>query len=357
MSIDEDFLKKLITTPRATGYEYPAQRLVKEKLEPEVDEIRTDPMGNLISIVNPENEPRILLDGHIDQIGFQISGFHETGVLHIKTLGGFDPSTLPSKRVNVWTGEKEKYIGVIGRKPIHLMEKKDREKAPKIEDLYIDIGAEDKEEAKKLVDLGDFATFAEYGYQQMDAGEQLAIAPGFDDTIGVFIVAEAMRELAREPDFDAAVFGVSAVQEEIGLRGSKVATFSVNPDVGIATDVTFSSDVPNIEAKKVGNVKLGGGPVIAKGPNISPVVRKRLEEVAEETTVSLQYQPANRGTGTDAYAIQISRGGVATALVSVPNRYMHTASEVISLNDVEDIIQLFVEFVKSVEADEDFLPL
>lgn len=354
--MDEDFLKELLATPRATGYEYPAQRVIKEKLEPSVDKIRTDPMGNLISVINPGNEPRILLDGHIDQIGFQISGFHDTGVLFIKPLGGFDPSTLPGKRVHVWTGEKERYLGVIGRKPIHLMEKQDREKAPKIENLYIDIGARDKEEAKELVDLGDFATFAEYEYQRMDTDEQLAVAPGFDDTIGAFIVAEAMRELAKDPTFDAAVYGVSAVQEEIGFRGSRAATFSVNPDIGIATDVTFTSDVPHIETKKVGEVSLGDGPVLAKGPNISPVVRKRLEAVAEENTMDLQYQSANRGTGTDANIIQVTRGGVATALVSVPNRYMHTASEMISLNDVEDIVQLFVDFVASVEAGETFLP-
>ncbi len=356
MNIDETFLEKLIATPRATGYEFPAQKVLKERLEPEVDEIRTDPLGNLISMINPDHRPRILLDGHIDQIGFQISGFHEKGVLHFKPLGGFDPSTLPGKRVNVWTEQGKKYLGVIGRKPIHLLEKEEREKAPKIEDLYIDIGAKDKDKAKELVDVGDFATFAEYKYRRMDAGKNLAVGVGFDDTIGAFIVAETMLELAKDPSFDAAVYGVSAVQEEIGLRGSRVAAFSVNPDIGIATDVTFSSDLPGIKSGKVGEVTLGGGPVLAKGPNISPKVRKRLVEVGKTHEISLQYFPAHRGTGTDANVIQLARGGVATALVSVPNRYMHTASEMVSLDDVEDTVKLFVEFVKSVKAGESFLP-
>lgn len=356
MTIEENFLEQLINTPRATGYEFPAQKLIKQRLESEVDKIQVDPLGNVISMVNPGNRPRILLDGHIDQIGFQISGMHKTGVLHFKPLGGFDPTTLPGKRVNVWTGKDEKYVGVIGRKPIHLMENEEKKKAPKIEDLYIDIGADDKEQAQELVDVGDYATFAEYKYRRMDAGEKFALGTGFDDAVGAFIVAEAMRKLAKDRSFDATVYGVSAVQEEIGLRGSRVAAFSVNPDIGIATDVGFTSDVPKIKSEKVGEVELGGGPVIAKGPNISPGIRNRLETIAEEEEIPCQYYPANRGTPTDANVIQVTRSGVATALVSVPNRYMHTASEIVSLDDVENIIELFVEFVKRVQEGEEFLP-
>lgn len=355
MNIDEKFLGKLIETPRATGHEFPAQKLIKERLEPEVHEVRVDALGNLISTLNPEKEPRILLDGHVDQIGFQISGFHKKGMLHFKPLGGFDPTTLPGKRVNVYT-EEEKYIGVIGKKPIHLQKKKERKKVTEIKKLYIDIGAEDKEEAKELVDIGDFATFAEYKYRRMN-NKKLALGVGFDDAIGAFIVSEVMLELAKDPSFEAAVFGLSAVQEEIGLRGTKAAAFSVNPDIGLATDVTFTSDVPKIKSERVGDVQLGNGPVLAKGPNISPQVRKRLEELADDQDISLQYYPASRGTPTDANAIQLTRGGVATSLISVPNRYMHTASEIISLDDVEDIVKLMVHFVKSVEANDYFLPL
>lgn len=355
VELDEEFLKKIVGTPRVTGYEFPAQKLIREHLEPKVHDVRVDPLGNLISVLNPDGEPRILLEGHIDQIGLQISGFHETGVLHFKPLGMIDPCTLPGKRVNIWTGEGEKHLGVIGRKSVRAFEKPKREEPLELENLYIDVGAGDKDEAKEMISVGDFATFAEYEYRRMGENK-VAVGAGFDDSIGAFIVTEVMREISKAKDttLDAAVFGLSGVQEEIGGRGVRAAGFSINPDIALVTDVTFTSDVPGIKSRKAGEVKLGGGPVLGKGPKLNPKLRRRIEGIAEKKEISIQ--PLSKGTPLDASFIQVARGGVATALVSVPNRHMHTASEVVCLDDVRDIVELFTSFVKTVSDKDYFLP-
>ncbi|MHA2305847.1 MAG: M42 family peptidase, partial [Candidatus Hodarchaeales archaeon] len=276
--INEEFLKKLVTTPRATGYEFKAQKTIKEYLEGHVDEIYGDRVGNLFSVINPESPFKIMLAGHIDQIGFQISHIDKNGFLWFLPLGGFDPSTLPGKRVKVY-GKEEDYIGVIGKKPIHLIKPEDRKKAPELEKLFIDIGCKNKEEATNKVGIGDFAVF-DYPFQKF-GDHNYAVAAGFDDSIGSFIVAEIMKELAKikkDKNFYAGVYGVSTVQEEIGLRGATIAARKLSPDVGIAFDVGFASDNPEISKKKVGDTKLGHGPIVVIGPNINPVLFKRITE-------------------------------------------------------------------------------
>lgn len=350
--INEEFLEKLVTTPRATGYEFPAQRVIKSYLENDVDKMEVDRVGNLCSIINPESEFKIMLAGHIDQIGLQIAYIDEKGYLWIKPLGGFDTSTLPGKRVKV-VSEKGEILGVIGKKAIHLMKPDERTKAPEMEKLFIDIGCTSDEEAKKYVDVGDFAVF-DYGYSRL-GNNNLAVAAGFDDAIGAFIVAEIMKLLAKDKNFYAGVYGVSTVQEEIGLRGAHISSEAIKPDIGLAFDVGFAADAPEIEKKQVGDTKLGGGPIISIGPNFNPLVVKRLFEVAEKNNLPYQRHAANRGTGTDANAIQLS--GAATGLLGIPNRYMHTASEIVSLDDVKNIILIVVEFIKSIKEGDSFLPV
>ncbi|MHA2244968.1 MAG: M42 family metallopeptidase [Candidatus Hodarchaeales archaeon] len=350
--INEAFLAKLVTTPRATGYELTAQREIKEYLKKDVDKIYVDRVGNLYAVLNPEKLFRIMLAGHIDQIGFQISHIDKNGYLWFLPLGGFDVTTLPGKRVKV-SGKNGIINGIIGKKAIHLMKPEERKKVPEIEKLFIDIGCTKKEEAEKKVDVGDFAVF-DYGFQRL-GDHNFAVAAGFDDAIGAFIVAEIMKELAKDKDFFAGVFGVSTVQEEIGLRGATVAARALKPQVGIAFDVGHAADSPEIKKKFVGDTKLGGGPIIVIGPNINPVLYKRLIDTAEKFEIPYQKKAWHRGTGTDANAIQLS--GAATALIAIPNRYMHTASEVISLNDVENIVKLTVEFIKSVTEQDTFIPL
>jgi endoglucanase len=348
---NEEFLEKLITTPRATGYEFSAQGVIKEYLEGKVDEVYGDRVGNLYAVVNPDKPFKVMLAGHVDQIGFQISHIDKKGFLWFLPLGGFDTSTLPGKRVKMFS--KGKFIpGVIGKKPIHLTKPEERKKAPEMEKLFIDCGFQSKKEAQGKIDVGDFAVF-DYGYQRL--GEhRYAVASGFDDAIGSFIVAEIMKELSKDKDFYVSVHGVSTVQEEIGLRGAVVASRNLKPDVGIAFDVGFASDNPEIKKKLVGDTKLGGGPIVCIGPNFNPVLFKRIVKVAEENEISIQRIATNRGTGTDANAIQLS--GAATALISIPNRYMHTASEVISLDDVENIVKLVVLLIRSITEEDTFIP-
>ena len=350
--VNEEFLAKLISTPRATGYEFSAQRVIKDYLQNDVDEIYGDRVGNLFSVINPNNEFKVMLAGHIDQIGFQISHIDKNGYLWFLPLGGFDPSTLPGKRVKVYS--KGKFItGVLGKKPIHLIKVENRKKAPDMEKLFIDIGCLTKEEAEAKVEIGDFAVF-DYEYQKL-GDHNFATASGFDDAIGAFIVAEIMKELAKDKNFYSGVYGISTVQEEIGLRGALVASRKILPDVGIAFDVGHASDNPEISKKKVGDTKLGGGPIITIGPNINPVLFKLITEIAEKNEIPYQRMAWNRGTGTDANAIQLS--GAATALIAIPNRYMHTANEVISIDDVQHIVNLVVAVIKSITREDTFIPI
>ncbi len=350
-SVNEEFLEKLITTPRATGYEFSAQGVIKEYLEDKVDKVYGDRVGNLYAVVNPDNPFKVMLAGHVDQIGFQISHIDKKGFLWFLPLGGFDTSTLPGKRVKMFS--KGKFIpGVIGKKPIHLTKPEERKKAPEMEKLFIDCGFKDKKEAQEKIDIGDFAVF-DYGYQRL-GDHRYAVAAGFDDAIGSFIVAEIMKELSKDKDFYAGVYGISTVQEEIGLRGATVASRNLKPDMGIAFDVGFASDNPEIKKKQVGDTKLGGGPIVCIGPNFNPILFERILNVAKENEIPVQRIATNRGTGTDANAIQLT--GAATALISIPNRYMHTASEVISLDDVENIVKLVVQLIKSITSEDTFIP-
>ncbi|MHA1397689.1 MAG: M42 family metallopeptidase [Candidatus Heimdallarchaeaceae archaeon] len=350
--VNEEFLKKLVTIPRATGYEFTAQKVFKSYLENDVDKVEIDRVGNVIAIINPESSFKVMLAGHIDQIGFQISYIDDNGFLWIHPLGGFDTTTLPGKRVRV-ISDKGEFLGVIGKKAIHLMKPEERKKAPEMEKLFIDLGCKDKEEALTKVDVGDFAVF-DYGYSRL-GDNNFAVSSGFDDSIGAFIVAEIMKELAKDKNFYTGVYGVSTVQEEIGLRGAKIAAEKLRPEIGLAFDVGFAADAPEMEKKQVGDTKLGGGPIISIGPNFNPIVVNRLFEIAKQNNIPYQKHAANRGTGTDANAIQLS--GAATGLLSIPNRYMHTASEIISLDDVKNIVELVVAFIKSIKEGETFLPL
>ncbi|MFW9777735.1 MAG: M42 family metallopeptidase [Candidatus Heimdallarchaeota archaeon] len=353
-TINEEFLKALLSTPRATGYEFSAQRLIKDYLQSEanLDQLYGDRVGNLIAVINPESPTKVMLAGHIDQIGFQISYIDKNGFLWFLPLGGFDPSTLPGKRVKVW-GRDGAIPGVIGRKPIHIIKPEERKKSPDIEKIFIDIGCHDKEEAESKVEIGDFAVF-DHGYQRL-GDHNYAASAGFDDAIGAFVTMEIMKELSSDKQFFAGVYGVSSVQEEIGMRGATVAARSIRPEVGIAFDVGHAADAPEIKKKLVGDTKLGQGPIISVGPNINPNLFQKIVKLAEDLHIPYQRKAAHRGTGTDANALQLV--GAATALVSIPNRYMHTASEVVSLDDVENCVNLVVNLIRSISKDETFVPI
>ncbi len=347
----KDFLKQLVETPSPSGYEQEVQKLVRQRIAPWCESVRTDVMGNVFGVRNPEGRPRIMLAGHCDQIGFIVQYITDDGFLHIEPIGGVDPVVATSQRVSIMTREGV-VPGVIGRKAIHLMDDEDKKKVPKMHDLYIDIGAKNNYDALKLVALGDAGVFLQ---PYVELANERAVAMAFDNKMGTWIVTEVLR-LLHGQTFDACVIGVSTVQEEIGLRGAQTSAFSSEAEVGIALDVAHGTDTPGIEKKRAGDFKVGGGPMIARGANINPRVFELMVATAEAGSIPFQIASAPRGTGTDANVMQLSRGGMATGLLSVPLRYMHTPNELLALEDLENTARLLAAFCAAVKTEHSFIP-
>ena len=347
----KNFLKRLVETPSPSGYEHDVQKLVRERIAPWCDSVRTDVMGNVFGLRNASGRPRVMLAGHCDQIGFIIQYITDEGFLHFEPIGGVDPVVATSQRVAIMTGHGL-VPGVIGRKAIHLMDEEDRKKVPKIHDLYIDIGASSGDDARKRVSVGDAGIFLQ---PYIELANERAVAMAFDNKMGTWIVTETLR-LLHQREFDACVIGVSTVQEEIGLRGATASAFSSEADVGIALDVAHGTDSPGIEKKKAGDFRVGKGPMIFRGANINPRVFALLVAAAEEEKIPHQVASAAKGTGTDANPMQLSRGGMATGLLSVPLRYMHTPNELLSLDDLENTARLLAAFCARLTKDQDFIP-
>jgi len=350
-----EFLEQLLDAPSPSGYEQPAQRVFRDYVAPFCDELTTDVMGNVFGKIagKGKNLPRVMVVGHTDEVGLQIKYIDDKGFLYFAAIGGVDAHLTPGKRVNVHTLAGA-IPGVIGKKPIHLMDAKDRETVVKLESQYIDIGASDKKEAQKLVRVGDAVTF-ESVFTRLQ-GERVS-SRGFDDKAGCFVVAEVLRLVsASGKKLAVDLYGVSSVQEEIGLRGGTTSCYTVNPDVGICVEVDFATDQPDVEKKHNGEVALGKGPILARGANINPHLFELLTKVAAKRKIAIQHTATPRATGTDANVMQISRGGVATALVKIPLRYMHTPVETVSLPDLEDAAGLIVATLGLITSSEEFVP-
>lgn len=346
-----DFLKTLLNTPSPSGYEQPIQKIVREFASGFADAVETDWHGNVSAVVNPQGSPRIMLAGHCDQIGLLIQHIDDAGYLRVSPIGGWDVQILLGQKVQVWASGGP-INGVIARKPIHLLTDDERKKVPQISDLWIDIGAQSGEEARELIDIGDPATI-ELGFRELR--NNLASATGMDNRVGVWVVMTALKRIAAANP-QAAVYAVSTVQEEIGLRGAKTSAFSIDPQLGIAVDVTHATDCPTIEEAKFGRVKVGSGPVLFRGPNVNPVMYRQLSDLSIQYSIPSQTNGIARAASNDGNALQISRGGVATAIVAIPNRYMHTPVEVISLDDLDNAAELIAKFCVSLNADSDFTP-
>jgi endoglucanase len=345
------FLKELVEAPSPSGFEQPAQKVWRDYMARYAERVATDVHGNCIAALHEGGPTRILLAGHVDELGFMVNYINDEGFIFFKTIGGFDLNIIPGRRVRIHT-RNGPVPGVTGKKAIHVMTEEDRKKKAEIEDLWIDIGVKDRKEAEALVRVGDPVTYAE-GFEIMRG--QVAASRGFDDKAGSFAVGEVLRLLAGKT-FDSAVYAVSTVQEEVGLRGARTSAFGIDPKIGVAVDVSHASDHPHIERKRVGGIRLGAGPAIARGANINPVVERMLIEAAEAEGIPYQLEAAPGGTGTDANAIQLTRAGVATGLVSIPLRYMHTAAEIISLEDLANVSRLLAAFIQRVKDDSDFTP-
>lgn len=349
------FLEQLLDAPSPSGYEQPAQRVFRDYVTPFCDELTTDVMGNVFGRISGKgkNLPRVMIVGHTDEIGLQIKYIDDKGFLYFAAVGGVDAHLTPGKRVAIHT-EHGALPGVIGKKPIHLMDNKDRETVVKLESQYIDIGAGDKKEAQKLVRVGDAVTF-ESAFTRLH-GDRVA-SRGFDDKAGCFVVAEVLRLVAASgKKLTVDLYGVSSVQEEIGLRGGTTSCYTVNPDVGICVEVDFATDQPDVEKKHNGEVALGKGPILARGANINPHLFDLLSTAAVKEKIAIQHTASPRATGTDANVMQISRGGVATALVKIPLRYMHTPVETLALADLENAARLIVATLGKISSREEFIP-
>jgi putative aminopeptidase FrvX len=350
---DFQFFKELIEAPSPSGFEQPAQRVIRKALSDVVDDLRTDVMGNVIAhVAGPRDAPRLMLAGHCDEVGFMIKYIDDQGYLFFAPIGGVDAHLVPGQRVTVHTS-RGTVPGVVGKRPIHQIEAKDRDKVVPFKSQFIDIGCKDKTEAAKLVTIGDPVTFS-VGVERLQ-GTRLT-SRALDDKMGAFIVAQVLREVRRRNNLSVDLYGVSTVQEEIGLRGGATSAYGVQPDIGIAVEVGFASDYPDADHKDSGEIRLGKGPIIARGPNINPMLFELLAKTAEEENISCQIMGIPRATGTDANVMQLVRGGVATALVSIPLRYMHTPVEVLDWADIEGAVKLLAALCGRITVSHSFIP-
>jgi len=340
------FLTDLLHARSPSGYEFEAQKVFDHYVKPAADKYAQDAMGNRIATLNPGGDPVLMLAGHMDELGLIITYANKDGFLYFDTIGGHDRGMIPGRRVIIQT-EAGPVKGVTGKRAIHLMDEADRKKVPETHEIWIDIGARSKKEALERVAIGDVATY-DHEFELIHGS--IGAARAFDNKAGAYIVGETLVRLAaQKKKLEARVVSVATAQEEIGVRGATTAVYSVNPHIAVAVDVGHATDHPDCDNRKYGEVKLGGGPIICRGANINPKVFSLLLECAKKLKIPCQIEAEPRPTGTDARAMQVGRGGVATGLVSVPLRYMHTPSEMVDLDDVENCVKLLVEFALSLE--------
>lgn len=304
-------------------------------------------MGNRFATVNPGGDPSILFAGHIDELGLIITYINDKGFLYFDTLGGHDKSMISGRRVSILT-QHGIVKGVTGKRAIHLMSPEDRKKVPETHEIWIDLGVKSKAEAEALVRIGDCAVY-DQSFELINGS--IGVARAFDDKAGAYAVLEAVRRLSTGK-LAARVTAAATTQEEIGTRGAMTAAFSENPDFAIAVDVGHATDSPDCDPRKYGQFIQGGGPIVCRGPNINPVIFERIVQVAEKEGIPYQLEADPRPTGTDARAIQVAQAGIATGLLSIPLRYMHTPSEMVDLEDIENTVKLLVAVARSLKKGE-----
>lgn len=345
------FLTELLKAKSPSGAEAQAQAVYDAHVKPHADAYANDALGNRIASLNLKGGPTLMMAGHMDELGLMIIFVSKDGFLYFDTVGGHDLSIISGRRVIIQTSTGP-VKGVTGKRAVHLMDEEDRKKVPKKHEIWIDIGAKTKADALRRVAIGDVAT---YDHEFELISGSIGTARAFDNKVGAYIVGETLIRLAKEKaKLNAKVVSVATTQEEIGTRGAQTSAFAVDPHVALAVDVGHATDHPDCDQRKFGETKLGGGPIICRGPNINPKVFDRLIACAKKAKLPYQVEADPRPTGTDARAIQMARGGVACGLVSIPLRYMHTPSEVVDLQDVENCVKLFAAFARSVGKGESF---
>src|SRR3954463_13507606 len=346
-----NFLRTLVNTPSPVGHEARGQRVWLDYVAKFADETFSDAYGNCVAVLNKGGSPRVMLSGHADEIAMAVNYITDEGYIYVRKMGGIDAAITKAQRVVIHT-RKGPVKGVVGNVAPHLMKDDKDQKAPKIHDIFIDIGVASRKEAETLVQIGDPLTLAdEFDLLRND----LAVARAFDNRIGTFAVAEALRLLKESKGkVNAEVCAVSNVQEEVGLLGARQIAYSLKPDVALVVDVTHATDYPTVNKAEHGDIKIGDGPALTHGGCNHPDVVARLEAVAKAKKIPLQHEAMSATSGTDTDVIFWTRGGIASALVSLPNRYMHSPVEVVSLKDLEHIPELLAAFVQSLKKEEEF---
>jgi endoglucanase len=346
-----DFLTRLLNTPTPSSEEARGQRVWLNYLQPFADSVETDTYGNAIAVLNPEGSPKIMVEGHADEIAFQIQYIDDDGFIWFSGVGGHDSGLARGQRVHIH-GRHGEVLGVIGALAIHMQDRSKKAEVPELHDLFIDIGATSRKEAERRVAVGDLITYI-VGWQQL--ADDIYIARACDNRIGTFVAAEALRLCARAgKKLKACVVAASAVGEENGLFGAHMLGYSVRPDAALVIDVGQATDIPITNKKKFGDIRLGQGPILSRGSVNHPVLVKRLEEVALKNKIAFQRGIDPRRSGTDADAIFLQRGGIATAAIGVPNRYMHTPVEAIHLKDLENLAVWLTQFILDLDPHEKF---
>lgn len=348
-----EFLKRLISAPSPSGFEQHVAQLYRDYAEAYADRITTDVHGNVTAAVNTGATMKIMLAGHMDEIGFIVHHISDEGLLYFSAIGGHD-SIIPVGQM-VWVHGRRRIAGAIGRKAIHLLGGEEGKKKPELRDLWIDIGASSRAEAEEAVQVGDVVTY-QHEFQPL-LGDRAA-ARAFDNKLGLFIVAETLRLLKEEGGLHegVGVYAVGTVQEEIGSRGARTAAHAIGAQAGLAVDVDHAIDYPGVSKAQYGQLDLGKGPSVSRGANTNPVVFDLVRRAASEEGIPFQLRVAPGATPTDANAMQINGPGMATGLLGIPLRYMHTPCEVVSLTDVENCARLMAAFCRRITPDTDFTP-
>src|SRR5580658_4815424 len=346
-----DFLATLLSTPTPSGDEARGQRVWLNYLQPLADKVETDTYGNALAVLNPKGTPKIMVEGHADEIAFQIQYIDDDGFIYFSGVGGHDPGLARGQRVHIH-GRKGPVLGVSGALAIHMQDRGKKQEVPELHELFIDIGATSRKAAEKRVAVGDLITYV-VGWQQLNG--DIYIARACDNRIGTFVAAETLRLCAKAgKKLRASVVAASAVGEENGLYGAQMLGYSVRPDAALVIDVGQATDIPITNKKRFGDTRLGKGPILSRGSVNHPVLVKRLEEVAVRNKIAFQRGTDPRRSGTDADAIFLQRGGIATAAIGVPNRYMHTPVEAVHLKDLENLAELLTQFILDLDPHEKF---
>ncbi len=345
--MDHSFLKNLLSAAGASSFESQPAKVWCQQAKLYEAEVYTDTYGNSFATFNSDSKPHVMLAGHIDEIGLIVTYIDDEGFIYFKGVGGWDSQQLVGQRVRI-VGYKGELVGVIGKKPIHLMDSSDRNKVSKIADMWIDIGAKDADEAKQHVRVGDFAVIEQPMVELLNGR---FVSKAIDNRIGSYIVLEAAKEVKAKSQVTA----VATVQEEISGVGAFIASYQLKPDVAVVVDVTHATDIPGANKKQEGDVPLGSGPSLVVGSFVHKGVFEKLIAVAEQEEIPYNIEAAPRQTSTDADDIAKNHTGVPTVIVSIPNRYMHSPSEMIDVGDLEKVIRLIQVFIESLNGESQFV--